>query len=600
MTDTMPITGPPEGPPTGPGHTGRRTAAIAAVTAGTLAVVGVGAFAAVHLLSGGPQAEKALPADAIAVVSLDLDPGAKQKVEALKTLRKFPELRKELKIGSGDDLRRKFFEETLKGEDCKGLTYDADVKPWIGDNVAIAAVSFQKGKVSPVVALAISDKDKAAKGLDALFGCTDAKDDTAFAFNGDFVLISDTQSHADQAVKDARTKPLTDDAAYQDWTAKVGDRGVANFYIAKSAADYIADSVEGMTSPFGELGGTSSGSSSASAFPTDFPTDLPSGMMSDFPTDFPSGMMSDFPSDFPSGMMSDFPTASESAAGGAGASVPYAEAPRDDQNDAIKKALARFKGAAGALRFADGGAELEVVGGGVDKDLVSDKDAGDLVTGLPGDTTAVLGLAIPQGWAKKLTDNLDGLGLPLLGSGSDLKGQIGDQLGITIPDDLETLLGQGVAISLSGTPVDDVTSIQSPQDLPVGLTIKGDPDKIKAVIAKIEAKTGETLAGNGVTVESGDGRVSLAFDSSYAKALQAGGGDLGDNDTFTKVVPEADKASAVLYVDFNSAWRQAIAKSLDPSESTDFLANTEPLEGLGFSSWSDGGTSHVLVKLTTD
>ena len=67
-----------------PRPSGKRTAVIAGVTAGTLAVVGVSAFAAVHFLSGGPQAEKAIPANALAVVSLDLDPGAGQKVEAFK------------------------------------------------------------------------------------------------------------------------------------------------------------------------------------------------------------------------------------------------------------------------------------------------------------------------------------------------------------------------------------------------------------------------------------------------------------------------------------------------------------------------------------
>jgi hypothetical protein len=587
MSDTT-FMEPPTGPAPAPKPSGMRTAAIAAVTAGTLAVVGVGAYAAVHLLSGGPQAEGALPASAIAVVSMDLDPGAKQKVEALRTLRKFPELKKELKLGSGDDLRRKFFDEMLKGEDCKGLTYDADVKPWIGDNVAAAAVPFQKGKVSPVVALAVSDQDKAAKGLGALFACTDAKDDTAFAFNDDFVLISDTQAHADQAVKDARAKPLTDDAGYQDWSGKVGDRGVVNFYVAKAAADYFADTLEGMSDPFGDLGDTTSGSSSTSAFPSDFPTDFPS----DLPSDFPSGLMTDFPTDLP--------VPSESAASGAGASVPYAHAPQDDQTDAIKKALAKFKGAAGALRFADGGAELEVVGGGVDPDLVSDKDASGLVTALPGDTTALLGLAIPKGWAQKLSDNLENFGLPMLGSGSDLKGELQDQLGITVPDDLETLLGQGVALSLRGTPVDDLSSVNDPKDVPIGLTIKGDPDKIKAVISKIETKQGQTLADNGITVETGDGKVTLSFDGDYAKSLQ-GHGDLGDNDTFKKVVPEADKASTVFYVDFNSKWRDAIAKAIgDSGGSKDFLANTEPLEGFGFSSWSDGGTSHLLVKLTTD
>ncbi|MEP6816437.1 MAG: hypothetical protein ABI873_12885, partial [Marmoricola sp.] len=416
-------------------------------------------------------------------------------------------------------------------------------------------------------------------------GCTDTAKQAAYAFNGDFVLISDTQAHADQAVTDAKAAPLTDDAAYQDWTGKVGDRGVANFYVAKEAAGYIADSL-------GSFGGwqTSSGSSGASSA---FPSAATSGFPTDIPTDLTSG--------FPSAFVSSTSIPSVSVAGDPGASAPYARAAQDDPNGASRKALARFKGAAGALRFADGGAELEIVGGGLDPNLASGPGAGDLVTGLPGDTTAVFGFAVPKGWAAKVTDNLDSLGLPMFGSGSDFRSTLHNRLGITLPDDLQTLLGTDVALSLSGTPVADIGSVKSPKDLPFGVTVKGDPTKIRAVIAKIEAKQGKTLAASGVSVRGGNGKVTLSYDAGYAKSLQSKG-DLGGNDSFKKVVPQAAKASVVFYVDFNSKWRAGIANSMssDPSSAKDFLVNTDPLEAFGMSSWSDAGTSHVLVKLTTD
>ena len=74
-------------PPSSPRPGGRRTAVIAGITAGTLAIVGVGAFAAFSFLNGGAAAEQALPAEStLAVMSLDLDPSAGQKIEAFKTL----------------------------------------------------------------------------------------------------------------------------------------------------------------------------------------------------------------------------------------------------------------------------------------------------------------------------------------------------------------------------------------------------------------------------------------------------------------------------------------------------------------------------------
>jgi hypothetical protein len=195
--------------------------------------VGVGAFAAFSFLNSGAAAEQALPAEStLAVMSLDLDPSAGQKIEAFKTLQKFPALKKELGLGSGDDLRRLFFDDVLDEGACKKLSYDADIKPWIGDNVAIAAASFEKGKVSPLVALAITDQDKAARGLDALLECSDAEDEAGYALQDDFVLVSDSRAHAKKAVQQAATRPLSDDPAYQDWTDKVGDRGILNLYVA--------------------------------------------------------------------------------------------------------------------------------------------------------------------------------------------------------------------------------------------------------------------------------------------------------------------------------------------------------------------------------
>ena len=527
MSETTSLPEPPSSPRPG----GRRTAVIAGITAGTLAIVGVGAFAAFSFLNGGAAAEQALPAEStLAVMSLDLDPSAGQKIEAFKTLQKFPALKKELGLGSGDDLRKMFFDDVLDEGACKKLSYDADIKPWIGDNVAIAAASFEKGKVSPLVALAITDQDKAARGLDALLQCSDAKDEAGYALQDDFVLVSDSRAHAEKAVQQAATRPLSDDPAYQDWTDKVGDRGIVNLYVAKRAGNLLADNL----GDFGPLG----------------------------------------------------------VSGNEG-----------DPNAATRKLAADFRGAAGTLRFADGGAELHVVGGLTDDAVDDDRTVGDVVGGLPGDAAAVLGFTPPKDWAETMTSQLDDLGM-FFGGEDGIRGLIEDQLGLNLPGDLQALLGDGMALSLRGTPPADLTAVDSPEEVPAGLTLAGDPDAITGVISKIEQKTGTTLEDAGVTVAKGSDRVALAFDAGYAKDL-LGDGDLGADATYQKAVPDADKATVVLYVDLNSKWRQAIADTLTDSTEElvtkkEFLTNTEALEAFGLSSWHDGADSHLLVKLTTD
>ena len=586
-------------PPSSPRPGGRRTAVIAGITAGTLAIVGVGAFAAFSFLNGGAAAEQALPAEStLAVMSLDLDPSAGQKIEAFKTLQKFPALKKELKLGSADDLRKLFFDDVLADGDCRNLIYESDIKPWIGDNVAIAAASFEKGKVSPLVALAITDQDQAARGLDALLECSDAKDEAGYAFQDDFVLVSDSRAHAEKAVQQAATRSLSDDASYQSWTDKVGDRGILNFYVAKRAANLLADNLGdlgllGVSGDEGELSGS-------------LPSDFPSEAASAFPSDFPSELASSLPSDFPSELLTEVPGTMESSNSGSGASAPqvaFHEDHADDPSAAARKAIAGFRGAAGTLRFADGGAELHVVGGLTDNAVDDNSAVGDVVGGLPDDTAAVLGFTPPKDWADTMTSQLDDLGM-FFGGEDGIRGLIEDELGLSLPGDLQTLLGDGMALSLRGTPPADLTAVDSPEDVPAGLTLAGDPDAISGVISKIEQKTGTTLEDEGVTVAKGSDRVALAFDADYAKDL-LGDGDLGADATFQKVVPEADTASTVLYVDLNSTWRQAIADTLtDGTEELvtkqEFLTNTEALEAFGLSSWHDGADSHVLVKLTTD
>ena len=228
---------------------------------------------------------------------------------------------------------------------------------------------------------------------------------------------------------------------------------------------------------------------------------------------------------------------------------------------------------------------------------------GAVVGGLPGDTAAVLGFTPPKDWAETMTSQLDDLG-SFFGGEDGIRGLIEDELGLNLPGDLQALLGDGMALSLRGTPPADLTAVDSPEDVPAGLTLAGDPDAITGVISKIEQKTGTTLEDAGVTVAKGSDRVALAFDADYAKDL-LGDGDLGADATYQKAVPDADKASTVLYVDLNSTWRRAIADTLTDSTEElvtkqEFLTNTEALEAFGVSSWHDGADSHLLVKLTTD
>src|SRR5689334_9496343 len=197
-----PVSSPPAESPTeilgtAPSN-GRRALIITLVAALVVAVLGAGAWAAYSFLSGaGPRPETALPSSTVAVVSIDLDPSAGQKIAAIKSIRKFPSLKKALGLQADDDLRKFIFDKATESGDCSGLNFDKDVKPWIGKRAAFGAVDLGGDSPAPVIALQVSDTDKARTGFARVADCAGAGADFKWTIGDDYLIASDSQAHAD-------------------------------------------------------------------------------------------------------------------------------------------------------------------------------------------------------------------------------------------------------------------------------------------------------------------------------------------------------------------------------------------------------------------
>ena len=76
----------------------------AAVVVGVLAL-GAGAMAAASFFAQGAQPAEALPSTTVAYASVDLDPSGSQKIDAFRTLNKFPAFKDKVGIHSVDDVR---------------------------------------------------------------------------------------------------------------------------------------------------------------------------------------------------------------------------------------------------------------------------------------------------------------------------------------------------------------------------------------------------------------------------------------------------------------------------------------------------------------
>lgn len=226
----------------------------AVAAAGLVGVVAVGGWAAATLMSSGDQPAVAVPANALGYVSLDLDPSASQKIEAVKIAKKFPALEKELGMDAQGDVRKRIFDEIQKESDCD-LDYDRDIASWMGDRVAVAGMpAGGEGEVVPLVTLQVTDQEAAGTGLAKLLSCDEAaEEEVAFAFSGDYALITDTQENADAFAKAAEESALADDEDFTTWTEAVGEPGIVTMYAAPGAFGEF-DWSEAMVPPGGMAG----------------------------------------------------------------------------------------------------------------------------------------------------------------------------------------------------------------------------------------------------------------------------------------------------------------------------------------------------------
>src|SRR5689334_14455610 len=119
-----PPSGPPEtldfggGQPLPPSGGGRRGLLVVVGAVAAVAVAGA-SWAAWSFFSTGPQPAQALPGSTIAYVSVDLDPSGGQKIEALRTLRKFPAFEERVGLDTDDDIREWLYDKI--DDDCTEL-----------------------------------------------------------------------------------------------------------------------------------------------------------------------------------------------------------------------------------------------------------------------------------------------------------------------------------------------------------------------------------------------------------------------------------------------------------------------------------------------
>lgn len=565
MSSTVPPTGPASGPEhlsgpeprSGPAAgRGRRRVLVGGAVVAVAGLVGGGAWAATSFFGTGAQPSEALPADTLGYVSVDLDPSGEQKVEALRMLRQFPAFRDEVGLETDDDVRRYLFEQTVGAEGgCEGLDYDDDVEPWLGDRFAVAALPAADGsdggtgEPRPVAVLQVSDESGAEDGLASLAECAGAGE-VGFAVADGWAVVSESEEAAQAVVDAAEAEALADDADFTRWTGEV-DAGVLTAYAAPEVGQAYLDFLESAASSGGE--------------------GLP----------FPSG-----------GALDGF-------AGGFALGLGNGEVPEE-----LRRQAEAFEGGVGTLRFDDGGLELEVAMGDTGEGGDVGARGGEAVRSLPADTAAAFGLGLPDGWAQRMLDGLDsGLGAEaeaLFGTSlEELLATAEQQTGLQLPEDLETLLGDSVAVAVGGDfSLREAEESEDGSEVPVGAKVIGDADEVLRVLDALDAALG---FGQVLGDDAEGDAVALSPSADYREQLLGDGG-LGESERFEEVVEEADQASVLLFVDLDAAWIDEVSEmaAAGGEGADEVVANVEPLSALGMSSWTEDGTARFSLQLTTD
>jgi hypothetical protein len=509
-----------------------------------LAVVGVGAWAAAQFFATGAQPSEALPATTIGYASIDLDPSGAQKIEALRTLNKFPAFKDELDLDIDDDIRQAIFEELDLPEGCQ-IFYNEDIEPWLGERLAVAAVDTGDEDPAIVGVVQVEDADAADAGLAKLRDCgSEGGTSGGWVIEDGWAVIGENEEDA-QAVVDATDEgTLADDPEFQELTAAAGSAGIVTLYAAPEAGRYLSDSMGGMTG---------------------FAEDLEQGLTG---TDA-LGQLSD------SGAALDEP----------GGDNPMSEAMKD------------FKGMAVAVRFDDGALEIEAAGDpGLNLSSFYSSDRGaDVVETLPADTAAAIGVGFEEGWLTQVVEQMSSYTGGEM-TAADLFEEASRATGLDLPQDAETLLGRSAAVSF-GSEFDPEAFFNSGDgsDIPIALKVQGDAEAAKAVVDKIVAQ--EPEAGDFLGIDSDGDVFVIGPDADYRQAV-LGKGSLGDNDVYRDVIRESDKASAVFYVNFNAGddWLVRILGEGDPT----VTENVRPLAGFGIAAWKDDDWTHSVLRLTTD
>lgn len=465
------------------------------------------------------QAADGVSDDVFFYAGTDLDPNAKQKLDAFRFLTTFPAFgdawREEFGADPTDstDVRKVVFERALAETGCE-MSYDADVAPWLGSRMALSGVLNGQEEPFLYASVEVTDRDAASAAIDTLAQCGDPSDTAAYAFAGDYLIVtggSDAQSRVDGYAQQVESGSLADSADFRNDIDQLGDLGVGTFWADLSGVY-----------PLMEEEGTDVGAASEQA-----------------------------------------------------------------------------QRIAGTMRFSSDSAELATVAyGSSGISGVPDNEVGSL----PDSTAFALSVAggsqyVEHGWPS--IEEMAAL------EGTDVQGSLDEleqETGLRLPDDLQTLFGDGLTLSVDGesdwqhaVQMGDWTAVDAAVDL------SGDKDALNDLMGRLLRLAGADPTQLPVARRDTDDGMVIASNQDYAEKVAAGDGDLAGDAEFSSVIADPEQQDFVAYLNVN-AIEDPLVQSLvaDGSLSESDAENLRAVKAIGMSADTEGDYVSASVKMSLD
>jgi hypothetical protein len=151
-----------------------------------------------------------LPDSTFALVTVDLNPSGGQKVEAIKTLRKFPSWKKRTGLTPTPTCSRRSSTRPPGTVRASRWTTKRDVKPWIGSRAAFGGVQLGDGKPRQCSRCRSRTGERRA-GVRRAGEVHEASkdDDFGWTLTDDYIIASDSTAHAEAIVSEGKKSPLS-------------------------------------------------------------------------------------------------------------------------------------------------------------------------------------------------------------------------------------------------------------------------------------------------------------------------------------------------------------------------------------------------------